>query len=94
MAPSKSRHPKKSARYYRAHAAARKHKNLMQRKYNRAPAARKKIYELKKARRQDGNEGKGGKDYSHTACGKLVREAATKNRARQGAGKNRRLKKC
>ena len=94
MAPPLAKHPKSSARFYRSHPDARREKNKYQRKYNKKPAARKKIQELKRARRRDGNEGKGGHDYSHTSCGTIVRERPSVNRARQGAGKGKRLKPC
>ena len=94
MAPPFVRNPKKTARFYRTHPRSRSHKNMMQRIYIRQPRAKKKIQELHRARYQDNMMGKGGKDYSHTSCGKLVRESPSKNRARQGAGGKRRLKKC
>ena len=48
--------------------------------------AKKYRAELLKARRKDGNVGKGGMDYSHTKSGKIVRENSSTNRARQGSG--------
>ena len=38
--------------------------------------------ELNRARRKAGVYGKGGKDFSHTKRGTLVRENASRNRAR------------
>ena len=43
--------------------------------------------ELNRARRKDGNYGKGGKDYSHTRKGTLVREDPSTNRARNRSKK-------
>ena len=86
MAPKKAKHPKKSAAYYQANPKARAKKNAAQRKRNKTKTAKKYRAELLAARRKDGNEGKGGKDYSHTKKGTLIRENSSKNRARQGAG--------
>ena len=86
MAPKRTSNPGKSARYYRSNAKARAKKNAAQRKRNKTTAAKKYRAELNAARRKDGNYGKGGKDYSHTKSGKLVRESPKRNRARQGAG--------
>lgn len=85
MAPKRSSNPGRSARYYRSNPEARAKKNAAQRKRNKTAANRKYRSELNQARRADGNYGKGGKDYSHTKSGKLVRESPKKNRARQGA---------
>jgi hypothetical protein len=85
MAPKRSSNPGRSARYYRSNPEARAKKNAAQRKRNKTAANRKYRSELNRARRADGNYGKGGKDYSHTKSGKLVRESPKKNRARQGA---------
>ena len=86
MAPRRTSNPGKSARYYRSNPKARAKKNAAQRKRNKTTAAKKYRAELNAARRKDGNYGKGGKDYSHTKSGKLVRESPKRNRARQGAG--------
>ena len=86
MAPRRTSNPGKSARYYRSNPKARAKKNAAQRKRNKTTAAKKYRAELNAARRKDGNYGKGGKDYSHTKSGRLVRESPRKNRARQGAG--------
>ena len=86
MAPKRTSNPGKSARYYRSNPKARAKKNAAQRKRNKTTAAKKYRAELNAARRKDGNYGKGGKDYSHTKSGKLVRESPKRNRARQGAG--------
>lgn len=86
MAPKRTSNPGKSARYYRSNPKARAKKNAAQRKRNKTTAAKKYRAELNAARRKDGNYGKGGRDYSHTKSGKLVRESPKRNRARQGAG--------
>ena len=85
MAPKRSANPGKSARYYAKNPKARAKKNAAQRKRNKTSANKKYRAELNAARRADGNYGKGGKDYSHTKSGKLVRESSKKNRGRQGA---------
>ena len=85
MAPKRASNPGKSARYYAKNPAARAKKNAAQRKRNKTSANKKYRAELNAARRKDGNYGKGGKDYSHTKSGKLVRESAKKNRARNGS---------
>lgn len=60
------------------------------RKYTEADAASNRRHvekrkELVKENRKRGTYGNGdGKDLSHTADGKLVQEAASKNRARNG----------
>ena len=86
MAPKRTRSPGKSARYYAKNPKARAKKNATQRKRNKTAANKTYRAELNAARRKDGNYGKGGKDYSHTKSGKLVRESPKKNRARQGSG--------
>ena len=85
MAPKLARNPGKSAAYYRKNPKARAKKNAAQRKRNKTSANKTCRAELNAARRKDGNYGKGGKDYSHTKSGKLVRESSSKNRGRQGA---------
>ena len=86
MAPKRAKNPGKSARYYAKNPKARAKKNAAQRKRNKTAANKAYRAELNAARRKDGNYGKGGKDYSHTKSGKLVRESAKKNRARNGSG--------
>ncbi len=73
---------KKSARHYRKNAKSRKKKNAYQRKLNKLKINKKYRAELNRARRKAGKYGKGGKDFSHTKRGKLVRENVSKNRAR------------
>ena len=86
MAPKRVAKPRRSAAYYRSHPEARAKKNAAQRKRNKTPANRAYRSELNAARRKDGNYGKGGKDYSHTKSGRIVRESASSNRARNGSG--------
>ena len=86
MAPRKVKNPRKSAKYYRSNDKAREKKNAAQRKRNKTAKAKKYRAELLRVRRKDGNEGKGGMDYSHTKSGKIVRENPSTNRARQGSG--------
>ena len=73
---------KKSARNYRKNPLSRKRKNAAQRKRNRLKVNKLYRAELNKARRDAGEYGKGGKDFSHTKGGGLVRENASANRAR------------
>ena len=86
MAPKRAKNPGKSARYYAKNPKARAKKNAAQRKRNKTAANKAYRAELNAARRKDGNYGKGGKDYSHTKSGRIVRESASANRARNGSG--------
>ena len=78
---------KKSARNYRKNPLSRAKKNAAQRSRNKLKINKKYRAELNSARRKDGNYGKGGKDYSHTKRGTVVREDASKNRARNRSRK-------
>ena len=78
---------KKSARNYRKNPNSRAKKNAAQRRSNKLQINKKYRAELNSARRKDGSYGKGGKDYSHTKRGTLVREDASKNRARNRSKK-------
>jgi hypothetical protein len=82
MAPRKSASPRKSAQYYRNNPDAKAKKDAYNKEFNQKPEQRKKRTELKQARRDRGMDGKGGKDLSHTKDGKLVKEDASTNRAR------------
>ena len=73
---------KKSARNYRKNPLSRARKNAAQRKRNRLKVNKLYRAELNKARRDAGAYGKGGKAFSHTKGGGLVRENASANRAR------------
>ena len=78
---------KKSARNYRKNPLSTAKKNAAQRSRNKLKINKRYRAELNRARRKDGNYGKGGKDYSHTKRGTLVRENASKNRARNRSRK-------
>ena len=78
---------KRSARNYRDNPASREKKNAYNRKRNKSKEAIAYRVALKKARRKAGAEGKGGKDFSHTKSGRLVRESPSKNRARNRSRK-------
>lgn len=82
MAPPKVANPKKSAKYYRKNADARAKKKAYDTEYHDSPERRKYRAELSAARRKRKIAGKGGGDLSHTKDGRLVRESASKNRAR------------
>lgn len=75
----------KSARYYASNPEARKKKNAYNTRYHSTAKRRKYRADLAKARRKHGIMGKGGGDMSHTKSGRLVRESASRNRARNGA---------
>ena len=75
----------KSARYYASNPEARKKKNAYNTRYHSTAKRRKYRADLAKARRKRGIMGKGGGDMSHTKSGRLVRESASRNRARNGA---------
>ena len=75
----------RSARYYASNPKARAKKKKYDTSYGSSAERKKYRKELARARRKRGIMGKGGGDLSHTKAGKLVRESASKNRARQGA---------
>ena len=75
----------KSARYYASNPKARAKKKKYDTKYHSSAERRKYRSELNSARRKRKIYGKGGGDMSHTKSGRLVRESASKNRARNGA---------
>ncbi len=89
----KSTGKSKSAKYFAENPEARAKKNAYNKKYH-ATEERKNYREgLNKANRDAGTYGNGdGKDMSHTKKGKLTKESASKNRARNGKGDNKRLK--
>ena len=73
----------KSSKNYAKNPASRKKKNAYQKEYDKSAKQRKKRSELNKANRKAGTYGNGDKkDMSHTKKGKLVKEAQSKNRAR------------
>jgi hypothetical protein len=75
----------RSARYYASNPKARAKKKKYDTKYHSTTERKKYRAELNAARKKRGIAGKGGGDLSHTKKGTLVRESASKNRARQGA---------
>lgn len=89
----KSTGTSKSAKYFAENPEARKKKNAYNKEYHSTPARVKYREELNAANRKSGTYGnKDGKDKSHTKSGKLVSEAASTNRARNGKGNNPRKK--
>ena len=82
MAPKTVKNPKKTARFYRDNPKSRAKKNAAQRKLNKRPENKQYRTELNTARRKAGVYGKGGKDFSHTKSGSIVRENVSANRAR------------
>lgn len=82
MAPRKVANPKASAKFYRGNSDARKRKAVKDGEINRRPDQMAKRRELAVERRKRGIMGNGGPDLSHTKDGRLVKESASKNRAR------------
>lgn len=80
MAAKKSR-----AAYYKANPESYRKKLAYDKKRNAKSDQKKYRAELARARRKRGMMGKGGADLSHTKSGGLVKEAPSKNRARNGA---------
>lgn len=93
MAPKRASRPGRTAQYYRKNPDAYKKKLQYDTKYGQSAERRDYRSELKIARRKRGIDGKGGPDLSHTTSGKLVLESPKTNRARNGHGRNGRLKK-
>tara|TARA_R110002012_G_scaffold281995_2_gene471626 strand:+ start:31 stop:291 length:261 start_codon:yes stop_codon:yes gene_type:complete len=85
---------KSSAANYRKNPASYKKKLAYDKKNNAKPAQKAKRRELGKARYKAKKLGLAltGKDMSHTKSGKMVPENSSTNRARNGHGKNGRLK--
>ena len=73
---------RRSARNYRLNPKSRLKKNAAQRTRNKTTENKKYRAELNRARRKAGEYGKGGKDFSHTKSGRLVRENPSTNRSR------------
>lgn len=92
MTPADLRFDGPSTEYYRTHPEARAKKVRTQAKINRRPEERKRRAELNRERRRRGIDGKGGPDMSHTTSGRMVPEDASTNRARNGHGKQPRLR--
>ena len=92
MAPKRTNKPGESASYYRKNPEAYAKKLKYDTERNQEPKQIKYRSELGSARRKRGIYGKGGPDLSHTTKGTLVPEDPKKNRARNGSGRNGRLK--
>ena len=75
----------RTAKYYASNPKARAKKASYDTKYHSTPSRKKYRAELNAARKKRKIYGRGGPDMSHTKRGTLVRESASKNRARQGA---------
>ncbi len=77
----------RTAKFYASNPKARAKKKKYDTKYHSTEERKKYRSELNAARKKRKIYGKGGGDLSHTKGGGLVRESASKNRARQGANK-------
>ena len=82
----------RSAEYYKANPEAAAKKVRTQARINRRPEERRRRAALNKERRRRGIDGKGGGDISHTESGRTVLEDPSTNRARNGHGKQPRLR--
>lgn len=72
---------KATAKYYASNPEARKKRLEYQAEYNKRPEQLKKRMELNKINRDRGQYAdKDGKDMSHKKNGRIVEEAASKNR--------------
>lgn len=82
----KSTGKSKSAKAYAENPESRKKKLAYDKKYQSTPERVAYRSGLNKANRDANTYGNGdGKDMSHTKSGRTVKEAASKNRARNGA---------
>jgi len=89
----KSTGKSKSAKYFAANPEARAKKNAYNKEYHSDPDRVNYREDLNRANRKAKTYGNGdGKDMSHTKSGKLVQEARSANRARNGKGNNKRYK--
>jgi len=76
----------RSAKFYHENREAAKKKADYDKKYHATEERKQYRAELNKANRSAGTYGNGdNKDASHTKRGGLVREAQSRNRARQGS---------
>lgn len=80
-----------SAEYYAKNPEAYRKKLAYDKRRNARPDRKKYRAELAAERRARGIMGRGGPDVSHTAGGGFRLEDASRNRARNGHGKNGRL---
>lgn len=83
----------KSAKYFQDNPEKRKAKNRYNTLYHSTPSRKKYRSSLNKANRKMKSKVGDGLDLSHTSDGKLVKEAQSANRKRNGKGSNERLKK-
>lgn len=81
----------KTALYYRKNKKARDKKKAYDTEYESTPERIRYRSELNKARRKRRLKGNPN-DLSHTDDGRLVLESKRRNRARNGAGNNKKLK--
>jgi hypothetical protein len=89
----KSTGKSKSAKYFASHPEARAKKNAYNKEYHSDADRVNYREDLNRANRNAKTYGNGdGKDMSHTKSGRLVQEARSANRARNGKGTNKRLK--
>tara|TARA_B100001094_G_scaffold313431_1_gene351221 strand:+ start:874 stop:1137 length:264 start_codon:yes stop_codon:yes gene_type:complete len=75
----------RTAKFYAANPKARAKKKKYDTKFHSTAERKKYRAELNAARKKRKIYGRGGGDMSHTKRGTLVRESASKNRARNGA---------
>jgi hypothetical protein len=94
MASPRSANPKKSARNYAKSPESYRNKLEYDKKNNAKPKNKAKRRELGRANYKAKKLGIAmtGRDMSHTKSGKIVPEDSYTNRARNGHGKNGRLK--
>jgi hypothetical protein len=89
----KSTGKSKSAKYFASHPEARAKKNSYNKEYHSDADRVNYREDLNRANRNAKTYGNGdGKDMSHTKSGRLVQEARSANRARNGKGNNKKLK--
>ena len=77
----------KSWTNYQKNPETKKKKDALTKKLSATPAKKKYRANLQAERRKRGIDGKGGGDLSHTKDSRLVREAPSKNRARNRSKK-------
>jgi hypothetical protein len=76
-----------SAKYFQENKTARDKKNAYNKEYHSTPERRKYRSELNAANKKAKTYGNGdGKDMSHTKSGRVIKEKASTNRARNGKG--------
>jgi hypothetical protein len=82
----------RTAKYYASSSKARAKKKKYDTVYHSTTERKRYRAALNAVRKKRKIYGKGGKDLSHTKSGKLVRESASRNRARQGSNGKSTLK--